>query len=219
MPSIKQRNRQTCRLLNLIELHKGLDISEEIKDCIAKGADLTLKRKRRYSTGTNCDSYNYDIFDISENICGTIYTAFRPYYPIWFAIKQHCHPNVIKTLYDISGAFKNISIEETENYSLNEYQFNNFDISGLKVNYNIDHYIDEKISNYNLNIDQKITLELIFVSEFGPLYFDPFFIEEAKNSESYYYKLKQLADEYIKILELDPSKINYKICIEQGYYR
>lgn len=218
MPSIKQRNRQTCRLFNLLELHKGLDISDEVKDCVKRGADLTLRRRHIYSAGTNCDSFNYDAFDITEKFRDNIYTVYRPYYPIWFAILKHCHPNVVKTLYDISGAFKDTYIENRQHYNLYEYQFNSFDISGLKVDYAIKHYISGNENIYNLDIYQKISLELLFVSEFGPLYFDPFFIEETKNPESYYYRLKLLADKYIKILELDPDRINYRICIEQGYY-
>lgn len=105
---------KTCKLFNIIHKHNGIDISDDIYKLVSEGANLTYKRPYMYDTGHNCDVCIYDDFDES----GWIYEydidnepKERVYYPIWFAIKCHCHPNVIKTLYDISGGFKDKSIQ------------------------------------------------------------------------------------------------------------
>jgi hypothetical protein len=91
--NITNTTKQTCFLFNLLETHKGEDISEKITIYIANGADVGLKMNHHSQVDKEFGEYE----DFSETSKESIYGSF---YPIPYAIRHHCHPNVIKILYD-----------------------------------------------------------------------------------------------------------------------
>ncbi len=97
---ITERTRKTCLLINLLTLHKGYDISGDIETLIKDGADISVKIPN-YDNNTSCEDDDYDDFRTIHKIS---------YYPVVFAIRHHCVPNVVRAL-----AKKSI---EYENYTL-----------------------------------------------------------------------------------------------------
>lgn len=105
--NITNVTKQTCRLFNLLEWNEGLDISKKVETCIQKGADVGLQFHFYQQTDrTDCKFEDF--------APGAPESEHGSYYPIQYACRHHCHPNILKVL-----------IEYTKKHSKAEFLLDN----------------------------------------------------------------------------------------------
>lgn len=89
--NITTATKQTCHLYNLIEWSDGKDISKKIEKCIKNGANVGLMfHFYKQTDRTDC---NFEDF-----APGAPETQHGSYYPIPYACRHHCHPNIVNVL-------------------------------------------------------------------------------------------------------------------------
>jgi hypothetical protein len=92
--------KQTCSLYNLLEINNGEDISDKITALLKGGADVGLRMRHNAQVDKDSDEYE-DFTDPSFDI------AHGAFYPIPYACRHHCHPNIIKVLYEYTKLHPN----------------------------------------------------------------------------------------------------------------
>lgn len=102
---ITEHTRKTCQLINLLAINEGNDVSIAVEKLILSGANVCVSIPK-YSCD-ECDDDEYDDFVTEKQYIEEIWDYRVECYPLLFALKHHCHPNVLRVLYEYTVAAYN----------------------------------------------------------------------------------------------------------------